>query len=60
MQLVNVLGDSRGPLLDAAGDFWVQRVAVERVPQYGLCVGLLLGVAAGRFRFGAHAGIVNQ
>src|SRR5690348_9180841 len=55
MHAPDILGDTRGPLMDATRHLGVQRLTMEGVTQHGLLIGAFLGVGASRFRFVAHA-----
>ena len=57
----DLLSDPGRPLVNAAGNFRVERSPLEGVPQHGLGVGVLgIGEGVSGRGFGAHAVIVPR
>lgn len=55
---IDFLGDARGPLVDAAGNFGVEGFALEGMPMQGLAIGSFLRVDVGLGFCGTHRVIV--
>lgn len=60
MHPADFFGDASGSLLNAAGNFGIERRAIGELPHHSHVIGQDFRVGTGGSHFGAHAGIVRQ